>query len=48
MTDAAAYAINVLAVNDLPAPPVSIASRASNLGASGSVAMDYRGPRLTR
>jgi len=50
MTDAVAYAVNVLAVNDLPAPSVSAANRVRNQNAVVNYAsgMDYQGHRLTR
>lgn len=50
MTDAAAYSINVLAVNDLPSPEPTAAGRirSSAVSAEGSMVMDYIGRRLMR
>lgn len=49
MVDAVAYAVNVLAVDDLPQPVMTAAKRSAL--ASGAVAdmlFDYKGDRLQR
>lgn len=47
MSDAMAYAINVLAVNDLPAPSAKLTRQQRSQGHS-AVTLEHRGTRLTR
>jgi Zn-dependent M28 family amino/carboxypeptidase len=47
MADAAAYAINVLAVNDLPTPAAKLLGRERSVANAG-IDLDYRGARLRK
>ena len=47
MSDAAAYAINVLAVNDLPTPAAKLLGRERSVANAG-IDLDYRGDRLRK
>ena len=47
MSDAAAYAINVLAVNDLPTPAAKLMGRKRSVANSG-IDLEYRGERLRK
>lgn len=47
MSDAAAYAVNVLAVNDLPVPAAKLLGRKLSVANSG-IDLEYRGERLRK